>query len=147
MASVPEVESEISLTTDLQEVSLAAGNSGFYPVFFFKKVSCQCKSTCQRKGRCPCKGSSKPCTSRCSCGAGPSKPCKNKVRQYTIFSPPTLSHSIAYALQVEPTGSLRRVQITQERVQQVQVNAEIINFLTQHYNFILHFQSRNMSNV
>ena len=37
MTSVPEVESEISLTTDLQEVSLAAGNSDFYPVFFLNR--------------------------------------------------------------------------------------------------------------
>ena len=128
MASVPEVESEISLTTDLHEVSLAAGNSVFLSCFFKKKVSCHCKSTCQRKGRCPCKGSSKPCTSRCRCGAGPSKPCKNKVRKYTIFSPPTLSHSIAYALQVEPTGSRRRIQITQERVQQVQEMLKLLIF-------------------
>ena len=34
MVSIPEVESKISLTTDLQEVSLAAGNSVFNPFFF-----------------------------------------------------------------------------------------------------------------
>ena len=37
MASVPEVESEINLTTDLQEVSLAAGSSVFLSCFFFLK--------------------------------------------------------------------------------------------------------------
>ena len=37
MASVPEVESEISLTTDLQKVSLAAGNSVFF--ILFKKTT------------------------------------------------------------------------------------------------------------
>ena len=38
---------------------------------------CQCKSTCQRAHRCPCKGKGSFCTARCKCKAK-SGPCKNK---------------------------------------------------------------------
>ena len=51
---------------------------------------CQCKSTCQRAQRCPCKAKGRHCTPRCKCKLKMG-PCKNRPeRPETITSPEAL---------------------------------------------------------
>ena len=47
------------------------------------RQKCDCKSTCQRANRCPCKKEGRHCTARCRCKSK-AGPCKNRPRETTV---------------------------------------------------------------
>ena len=49
------------------------------------ELTCACKSTCQRKGKCPCKSAGVFCGQSCTCGSR-RKPCRNKVTECISIS-------------------------------------------------------------
>ena len=53
-------------------------NGRCFILSFYIQISCACKNTCQRAGKCPCKTAKRQCTARCKCGTK-RQPCKNKI--------------------------------------------------------------------
>ena len=53
-------------------------NGRCFILSFYIQISCACKNTCQRAGKCPCKTAKRQCTARCKCGTK-RQPCKNRI--------------------------------------------------------------------
>ena len=82
-----------------QDVSLTFINHNAVDIYTLcLQVSCTCKNTCQRSGKCPCKTAKKLCTGRCKCGTK-KQPCKNRVL-------PQLPQQPSLGEQLSPVKSL-----------------------------------------